>query len=108
MYHVDMNVFERFAKSGLSQSLSVIGEPASIGADQFKAAFDDSQMDVSRTMFGDDDEVTTSATLLKSQIKNKPVIGEILKRVNKRATYVITEVQEDLESYELTLREKNA
>lgn len=102
-----MSTFDQFTKSGLTQSLSVIGEPATIGGNQFKAAFDESGMSVSRNQFGDEDEVTTVATCLKSALSDKPKISETLIRVNTSMTYVILEVQEDVESYEITLRAKN-
>lgn len=103
-----MGTFSNFTKTGLTQTLAVIGEPASIGGNQFSAAFDDSSMDVTRHTFGDEDDVTTMATCLKSALTNEPRINETLIRVNERKTYVITNVQSDVESYEITLRAKDA
>jgi len=103
-----MGKFNQFVRTGLVDSLRVIGEPASIGGNQFTAAFDDSEMDVTRHIYGDDDEVTTEATCLKSALSNTPRIGETLTRIEHRKNYVITEVQQDVESYRLTMREKDA
>jgi hypothetical protein len=103
-----MGKFNQFVRTGLVDSLRVIGEPASIGGNQFTAAFDDSEMDVTRHIYGDDDEVTTEATCLKSALSNTPRIGETLTRIDHRKTYVITEVQQDVESYRLTMRAKDA
>lgn len=103
-----MNIFNKFTKMGITHTLAVIGEPASIGGNQFLAAFDDSRMDITRHMYGDDDEVTTEATCLSSALSNTPRVGETLTRINERKTYVITEVQEDIESVRLTMREKDA
>jgi len=103
-----MDAFKKFPKKGLTHPLAVIGEPASIGGNQFQAAFDDSDMFVTRHLYGDDDEVTTEATCLKSALSNKPRIGETLTRIEISKTYVITEVQVDVESYRLTMREKDA
>jgi len=103
-----MGKFNQFVRTGLVDSLRVIGEPASIGGNQFAAAFDDSEMDVTRHIYGDDDEVTTEATCLKSALSNTPRIGETLTRIDHRKTYVITEVQQDVESYRLTMRAKDA
>jgi len=103
-----MGKFNQFVRTGLVDSLRVIGEPASIGGNQFTAAFDDSEMEVTRHIYGDDDEVTTEATCLKSALSNTPRIGETLTRIEHRKTYVITEVQQDVESYRLTMREKDA
>jgi len=103
-----MGKFNQFVRTGLVDSLRVIGEPASIGGNQFTAAFDDSEMEVTRHIYGDDDEVTTEATCLKSALSNTPRIGETLTRIEHRKNYVITEVQQDVESYRLTMREKDA
>jgi len=105
--HKLMGIFDNFVKTGLIDSLNVIGEPASIGGNQFKAAFDDSEMEVTRHMYGDEDEVTTEATCLLTELTNAPRIGETLIRVNQRKTYVILEVQSDVESYRITLRAKD-
>ena len=102
-----MSTFDQFTKSGLTQSLNVIGETATIGGNQFKAAFDESDMAVNRNPYGDEDEVTTIATCLKSALSDKPRINETLIRAKTSTTYVILEVQEDVESYEITLRAKN-
>ena len=103
-----MGKFNQFVRTGLVDSLRVIGEPASIGGNQFTAAFDDSEMDVTRHIYGDDDEVTTEATCLKSALSNTPRIGETLTRIDHRKTYVILDVQQDVESCRLTLRQKDA
>ena len=103
-----MGIFDNFVRTGLIDSLNVIGEPASIGGNQFKASFEDSEMDVTRHVFGDEDDVSTVATCLKSALTNAPRINETLIRVNQRKTYVILEVQSDVESYRITLRAKNA
>ena len=105
--HKLMGIFDNFVRTGLIDSLNVIGEPASIGGNQFKAAFEDSTMDITRHVFGDEDDVNTIATCLKSALSNAPRIGETLIRVNERKTYVITEVQSDVESYRVTLRAKD-
>ena len=60
-----MGIFSTFTKTGLIHSLRVIGEPASIGGNQFQAAFEDSEMNVTRHMFGDEDDISTMATCLK-------------------------------------------
>ena len=103
-----MKSFSNFVKNAMINSLGVIGEPASIGGNQFQASFEDSSMDITRHVFGDEDEVTTVATCLKSALTNEPRIGETLIRVDQRTTYVITEVQSDVESYAITLRAKDA
>ena len=103
-----MKSFSNFVKNAMINSLGVIGEPASIGGNQFQASFEDSSMDVTRHVFGDEDDVSTVATCLKSALTNEPRINETLIRVNKRKTYVITEVQSDIESYAITLRAKDA
>ena len=103
-----MSGFNQFTKASLIHSIRVIGEPASIGGNQFQAAFDESSMDVTRHMYGDEDEVTTSAVCLKSALSNAPRVGETLIRVQQRKTYVVTEVQADVESYEIYLRAKDA
>ena len=102
-----MGVFSNFTKTGMVQSLRVVGEPASIGGNQFSAAFEESGMDVTRHTFGDEDEVTTTATCLKSALTNEPRINETLIRVDESKTYVITDVQSDVGSYTITLRAKN-
>ena len=102
-----MEMFKQFTNTGLTHSLRVIGEPASIGGNQFQAAFEDSSMDVTRHVFGDEDDVSTEATCLKSALTNEPRIGETLIRVDQRKTYVITEVQSDVESYRISLRAKD-
>ena len=102
-----MGIYSNFVKAGIVGTLAVIGEPASIGGNQFSAAFDDSGMDVTRHMFGDEDEVTTTASCLKSALTNEPRINETLIRVNESKTYVILSVQSDVESYTITLRAKN-
>jgi hypothetical protein len=102
-----MGTFDQFTKTALTQSLNVIGELATIGGNQFTASFDESEMSVSRNPYGDEDEVTTVATCLKSALSNKPEINETLTRVATSTTYVILEVQEDVSSYEITLRAKN-
>lgn len=102
-----MDIFSGFVKRGMTHALGVIGEPASIGGNQFPASFDDLSMDVTRHMFGDEDEVTTIATCLKADLSNAPRINETLIRVNHRKTYVITNVQSDAETYEITLRAKD-
>ena len=103
-----MSGFNQFTKASLIHSIRVIGESASIGGNQFQAAFDESSMDVTRHMYGDADEVTTSAVCLKSALSNEPRVGETLIRVQQRKTYVITEVQSDVESYEIYMRAKDA
>ena len=103
----NMSSFKNFAKMGITHTLRVIGEPASIGGNQFQASFEESDMDVTRHVFGDEDEVTTVAVCLKSELTNAPRIGETLIRVNERKTYVITEVQDDIESYDITMRRKD-
>ena len=103
-----MKIFNTFIKTGLIHSLETIGEQASIGGDQFVAAFSESTMDVMRNVFGDSDEVTTRATCLVSALTNRPRINETLIRVGERKTYVITEVYSDAESYTITLRAKDA
>ena len=100
--------YKSFTRAGLIHTIGVIGETASIGGNQFQASFEDSGMGVTRHMFGDEDEVTTEATCLKSALTNEPRINETLIRVNERKTYVITDVQSDVESYRITLRAKNA
>ena len=102
-----MGIFSTFTKAGLIHSLRVIGEPASIGGNQFQASFEDSSMDVTRHVFGDEDDISTEATCLKSALTNAPRINEALIRVDQRKTYVITEVQSDIESYRITLRAKD-
>tara|TARA_B110000483_G_scaffold152220_1_gene181060 strand:+ start:400 stop:720 length:321 start_codon:yes stop_codon:yes gene_type:complete len=102
-----MKTFGNFIKSGLVATLHVVGEPASIGGNQFLAAFDDASMDVTRHTFGDEDDVTTTAACLKSALTNEPRINETLIRVNESKTYVITDVQSDVQSYTITLRVKN-
>lgn len=101
-------MFNTFIKAALTHSLETIGETASIGGNQFIAAFEESTMDVMRKVFGDSDEVTTKATCLKSALTNEPRINETLIRVDESKTYVITEVNSDTESYFITLRAKNA
>lgn len=103
-----MGIFEDFTRSGLIHSLRVIGEPASIGGNQFTAAFDESEMDVTFRAYGEDDEVTTQATCIKSDLSNAPRVNEVLTRINQRRDYVITDVQSDVNSYRLTMREKHA
>ena len=102
-----MSTFKQFTKIGLTHTIKVIGEPASIGGNQFQASFDETDMDVTRHMYGDEDEMTTQAVLLKSAVTNAPRVGETLIRVDQSKTYVITEVQSDVESYELNLRAKD-
>jgi hypothetical protein len=102
-----MSLFDKFTQDGLTESLRIIGEPASIGGNQFTAAFDESAMAVSRNIYGDEDEVTTVATCLASELSDKPQIGEVLTRAKTSARYVILEVQEDAGSYEIRLRAKN-
>jgi len=99
--------YKTFTRAGLIQTIGVIGEPASIGGNQFQASFDETDMDVTRHMYGDEDEMTTQAVLLKSAVTNAPRIGETLIRVEQRKTYVITSVQSDVESYEINLRAKD-
>jgi hypothetical protein len=41
-------------------------------------------------------------------LSNTPRIGETLTRINHRKTYVILEVQQDVESYRITMRAKDA
>jgi len=102
-----MSIFDQFTKDALTESLRIIGETATIGGNQFQAAFDESGMTVNRNPYGDEDEVTTIATCLSSALSDKPKIGETLIRVKTSKTYVILEVQEDVGSYEITLRAKN-
>ena len=99
--------YSTFTRAGLIQTIGVIGEPASIGGNQFQASFDETDMDVTRHMYGDEDEMTTQAVFLKSAVTNAPRIGETLIRVEQRKTYVITSVQSDVESYEINLRAKD-
>lgn len=103
-----MKIFNTFIQTGLIHSLETIGEEASIGGNQFVAAFSESTMDVMRNVFGDSDEVTTKATCLLSALTNRPRINETLIRINERKTYVITEVNSDAGSYIMTLRAKDA
>ena len=103
----NMSSFRDFAKMGITHTIRVIGEPASIGGNQFQASFEESSMDITRHVFGDEDDVTTRATCLKSALTNEPRINETLIRVNERKTYVITDVQSDVESYAITLRAKD-
>ena len=103
----NMSSFKNFAKMGITHTLRVIGETASIGGNQFQASFEESSMDITRHVFGDEDDVTTRATCLKSALTNEPRINETLIRVNERKTYVITDVQSDVESYAITLRAKD-
>jgi len=102
-----MSGFNQFTKMGVTHTIAVIGEPASIGGNQFQAAFEDTSMSITRHMFGDDDDVITKAVCLSSALTNEPRINETLIRVNERKTYVITEVQSDVEIYTITLRVKN-
>ena len=102
-----MSNFNQFTKSALKLSIGVIGEAASIGGNQFQAAFDESDMEVTRHSYGDEDEVTTIAVCMKPDITNEPRVGETLIRVAQNKTYVILSVQSDVESYEITLRAKN-
>ena len=102
-----MGTYSNFVRAGIVGTLAVIGEPASIGGNQFSAAFEESGMDVLRHTFGDEDEVTTTATCLKSELTNEPRIGETLIRIGQSKTYVITEVGSDVQSYTITLRAKN-
>jgi len=102
-----MSGFRTFAKMGITHTIRVIGEPASIGGNQFQASFEESSMDITRHVFGDEDDVTTRAVCLKSALTNAPRINETLIRIDERKTYVILDVQDDIESYELTLRRKD-
>jgi len=99
--------YKSFTRAGLIHTIGVIGETASIGGNQFQASFDEADMDVTRHMYGDEDEITTQAVCLKSALTNAPRIGETLIRVEQRKTYVITSVQSDVESYEINLRAKD-
>jgi len=103
-----MRTFNNFTKTGIIDTLRVIGEPASIGGNQFSAAFELSGMDVARHVFGDDDTVTTKAVCLKSALTKEPRINQTLTRVDERKTYVITEVESDLNTYNISLRAKDA
>ena len=102
-----MGIFENFTKNAFSNALRVLGEPASIGGNQFRAAFDESDMDVTYHSYGEEDEVTTMATCLKSELSNEPRVGETLKRIDQRKSYVITSVMSDVNTYRIGLREKN-
>lgn len=102
-----MSNFQHFTKSALKISIGVIGETASIGGNQFQAAFDESDMEVTRHSYGDEDEMTTTAVCMKADITNAPRTGETLIRAQQSKTYVIMSVQSDVESYEITLRAKN-
>ena len=99
--------YKSFTRAGLIHTIGVIGETASIGGNQFQASVDEAEMDVTRHMYGDEDEITTQAVCLKSALTNAPRIGETLTRVEQRKTYVITSVQSDVESYEINLRAKD-
>lgn len=100
-----MNIFESVVKNGLSIALKSVGEDAQINGTKFKASFDESEMAVSRNTYGDEDEVTTTATLLKAALTSKPTVGTVLTRGSQR--YVILTVQEDAQSYEIGLRAKD-
>ena len=102
-----MRTCDTFVKSGLVATLRVIGEPASIGGNQFQAAFGEAIMDMTSHVYGDEDDVTIEATCLKSALTNEPRINETLIRVDHRKTYVITKVDSDVESYTITIRAKN-
>ena len=86
-------------------ALKSVGEDAQIGSTKFTASFDESEMAVSRNTYGDEDEVTTTATLLKAALGGKPTVGQVLTRGTQR--YVILVVQEDAQSYEIGLRAKD-
>lgn len=102
-----MNTFESFVKNGLSTALNSVGECAQIGSIVFTASFDESEMAVSRNTYGDEDKVTTTATLLKAAfiVGSKPTIGQVL--IRGSVQYVILSVQEDAQSYEIGLRVKD-
>ena len=100
-------MFDNFIKDALAESLAVIGEPVSIGGNQFKAAFDEIEMSVDRNVYGDADEMTARATCASADLTDKPKIGEVLTRINTSKRYVILDVQEDVGSYEISLRAKN-
>jgi len=100
--------YKSFTRAGLIHTIGVIGETASIGGNQFQASFSESGMGVTHHMYGEEDEVTTQAVCLKSALTNEPRVNETLIRVEQRKTYVITSVQSDIESYEITLRAKDA
>lgn len=100
-----MNTFELFVKNGLSTALNSVGESAQIGSTKFTASFDESEMAVSRNTYGDEDEVTTTATLLKAAVGSKPTIGQVL--IRGSVQYVILSVQEDVQSYDIGLRVKD-
>ena len=102
-----MSSFENFTKMGVTHSLEIIGEAASIGGNQFLAIFEESAMDITSHVFGDEDEITTVSTCLKSALSKPPRINQTLIRVNGPITYVITEVESDIASYRITLRAKN-
>lgn len=102
-----MGMFNRFTLNALSQSLRELGELSSIGGNQFQATFDESDMDVSFHGYGEEDEITTTATCLKRELSNEPRVGEVLKRIDQRKSYIITAVMSDSNSYTLSLREKN-
>ena len=103
--YFSMNIFESVVKNGLSIALKSVGEDAQIGNTKFTASFDESEMAVSRNTYGDEDEVTTTATLLKAALTSKPTVGQVLTRGTQR--YVILTVQEDAQSYEIGLRAKD-
>ncbi len=102
-----MSGYNQFTKSSLIHSIAVIGETASIGGNQFRMAFDESDMNVTNHIYGDEDDVTTTAVCMKAELSNKPVIGETLVRTEVSKSYVIIAVQSDVNSYELQLREKD-
>lgn len=103
-----MTMFDKFTANGIKQTISVIGETAFIAGNQFKAAFEESTMDVSRFSYGDSDEINTRLTCLKKDLSNTPRIGETLTRLEGNITYVIQEVSDDLGIYKINLRAKNA
>jgi hypothetical protein len=102
-----MNAFRSFTKTALTHTLQVLGEPASIGGDQFLCAFSEARGEITSHAYGDEDDSTLYCNLLSSAVSNTPRVGETLTRINERKTYVILEVSDDIESYELQLRRKD-
>jgi hypothetical protein len=102
-----MGVFDKFVSDGLRSAMRTLGEQATIGADTFTASFDEMEMSVDRNVYGDSDEITTTATCMQDDLSAKPAIGGTLLRVATGKTYVILGVQADTESYEISLRIKN-
>tara|TARA_R110002167_G_scaffold113538_3_gene286646 strand:- start:799 stop:1110 length:312 start_codon:yes stop_codon:yes gene_type:complete len=99
--------FEKFIGDGLRAALATVGELATIGAKTVTASFDESEMSVSQNVYGADDEVTTTMTVIKSDLAGRPAIGSVLTRLSSSTVYVVLTVQEDVKSYEVGLRAKH-